>query len=283
MCVPNIDAGRVALHRAVPKWTPAAMVGFGPGVGYSGRMDFKRAMVVFAHPDDAEFGSAGTVGAWTRAGTEVAYLCVTDGSAGSNEPGVVREELARVREAEQRAACDVLGVAECTFLGIPDGMVELTFDLRRNITREVRRFRPDVLMVPDPTRFWDAGRRYINHIDHRTVGQACMAVVNPDSSTRPQFPELLDEGFEPFEIRHVWIPTWDDADTYVDITETIETKIEALRCHQSQIHDMPVDDWIRSRAKERGAERGLEYAECYRTFRLREDPEQEMDEEAESA
>jgi LmbE family N-acetylglucosaminyl deacetylase len=110
-----------------------------------------------------------------------------------------------------------------------------------------------------------------------------MAVVNPDSSTRPQFPELLDEGFEPFEIRHVWIPTWDDADTYVDITETIETKIEALRCHQSQIHDMPVDDWIRSRAKESGAERSLEYAECYRTFRLREDPEQEMDEEAESA
>jgi LmbE family N-acetylglucosaminyl deacetylase len=99
-----------------------------------------------------------------------------------------------------------------------------------------------------------------------------MAVVNPDSSTRPMFPELLDEGFEPFEIRHLWIPTYEgEADTFIDITDTIETKIQALRCHESQIHDGPVDEWIRSRAKERGAARGLEYAESFRTFRLRED------------
>src|SRR5438105_5674372 len=109
-------------------------------------------MVVFAHPDDAEFGSAGTVAGWTRDGTDVAYVCVTDGSAGSNEPGVRREELAHIREAEQRAACEVLGVRDCTFVGVPDGMVEVTLDLRRAITREVRRFRPDVLVAPDPSR-----------------------------------------------------------------------------------------------------------------------------------
>jgi LmbE family N-acetylglucosaminyl deacetylase len=235
-------------------------------------MDIARAMVVFAHPDDAEFGSAGTVATWAKSGAEVAYVCVTDGSAGSNEPGVVREELAKLREEEQRAACDVLGVAACTFLGIPDGYVEVTLELRRDITREVRRFRPDVLVAPDPQRFWDDTRSYINHTDHRAVGQACMAVVNPDSSTRPMFPELLDEGFEPFEIRHLWIPTYEgDADTFIDITDTIETKIEALRCHKSQVHDEPVDEWIRKRAKERGAARGLEYAESFRTFRLRED------------
>jgi LmbE family N-acetylglucosaminyl deacetylase len=235
-------------------------------------MDFARAMVVFAHPDDAEFGSAGTVATWARAGTEVAYVCVTDGSAGSNDPGVVREELAEVREQEQRAACDVLGVGGCVFLGIPDGYVEVTLDLRRAITREVRRFRPDVLVAPDPQRFWDVTRSYINHTDHRAVGQACMAVVNPDSSTRPMFPELLDEGFEPFEIRHLWIPTYEgDADTFIDITDTIEMKIEALRCHKSQIHDEPVDEWVRRRAKERGAARGMDYAESFRTFRLRED------------
>jgi LmbE family N-acetylglucosaminyl deacetylase len=239
-------------------------------------------MVVFAHPDDAEFGSAGTVAAWTSDGTEVAYVCVTDGSAGSNEPGVVREELAELRQAEQLAACDALGVGQCAFLGTPDGMVEVTLDLRRALTREVRRFRPDVLVIPDPSRLWDEQRRYVNHSDHRAVGLACLAVVNPDASTRPMFPELEDEGIEPFEIRHMWIPTWgEDADTFVDISETIDKKIEALRCHKSQIHDWPVDDWIRQRAKERGTPRGLEFAEAFRTFRLRQDEDEAETEERE--
>ena len=246
-------------------------------------MNFERALVVFAHPDDAEFGSAGTVAAWTREGAHVAYVCVTDGSAGSNEPGARREELAEIRQIEQRAACEVLGVEECVFLGVLDGMVEVTLDLRRAITREVRRFRPDVLVAPDPSRLWDEERRYVNHADHRAVGLICLAVVNPDASTRPMFSELEDEGVEPFEIGNLWIPAWGggDVDTFVDITETIETKIEALRCHKSQIHDWPVDEWIRQRAKERGAARGLEYAESFRTFRLRERHEDaEVEEEA---
>jgi LmbE family N-acetylglucosaminyl deacetylase len=230
---------------------------------------FERALVVFAHPDDAEFGTAGTVAAWTASGTEVTYVCVTDGSAGSNEPGAVRADLAATREVEQRAACDVLGVKECVFLGWVDGEVEPTLELRKAITRQVRRLRPDVLIAPDPVRWWDEGRRYINHPDHRNVGQACMAVVNPDAPTRPQFPDLLDEGFEPFEIPNLWIPSYEgDADTYVDISKTIDRKLEALRCHRSQIGEEPIDEWIRGRAKERGAPRGLAYAETYRTFRL---------------
>jgi LmbE family N-acetylglucosaminyl deacetylase len=244
-------------------------------------MNFKRAQVVFAHPDDAEFGSAGTVAVWTRDGVEVGYICVTDGSAGSNEPGAEREELARLREVEQRAACDVLGVKDMAFLGWQDGMVEVSLDLRRAITREVRRFRPDVLIIPDPERYWDEERTYVNHSDHRAVGRACLAVVNPDASTRPIFPELLDEGFEPFEIPYMWIPTWGaDGDTFIDITETIDAKIEALRCHKSQIHDWPVGEWIRERAKERGVAQGLEYAEAYRTFRLREREEAAVEEES---
>ena len=243
-------------------------------------MKFEKALVVFAHPDDGEFGSAGTVAAWTRKGTEVTYVCVTDGSAGSNEPGVTREELRPIREAEQRAACEVLGVKEVVFLGYLDGMVEVTMNLRRALTREVRRVRPDVLVAPDPVRFWDESRTYVNHPDHRAVGVACMAVVNPDSPTRPQFPELLDEGFEPFEIPNLWIPAYEgDADTFVDIADTVEVKIEALRCHKSQIHDWPVDEWIRRRAKERGAPRGLEYAESFRTFRLQERDEDEEEKE----
>jgi LmbE family N-acetylglucosaminyl deacetylase len=160
--------------------------------------------------------------------------------------------------------------------------VEVTLDLRRAITREVRRFRPDVLVIPDPSRLWDEERRYINHSDHRAVGLACLAVVNPDASTRPMFSELLDEGLEPFEIGNLWIPAWSgDVDTFVDITEAIDAKIEALRCHESQIHDWPVGDWIRQRAKERGAAQGLEYAETFRTFRLREsEPDAEVEEPA---
>jgi LmbE family N-acetylglucosaminyl deacetylase len=235
---------------------------------------FGRAMVVFAHPDDAEFGTAGTVAAWTRAGTEVAYVCVTDGSAGSNEPGAVRQELAKVREVEQRDACAVLGVGDVTFLGWVDGEVEPNLALRKAITRQVRRFRPDVLVIPDPLRFWDEERTYVNHPDHRGVGQACLAVVNPDAPTRPQFPDLLDEGYEPFEIKHLWITTTSsDADTHVDIGETIETKIEALRCHASQIHDWPVDEWIRARAGELGERFGVRYAETFRTFTFWRDEE----------
>jgi LmbE family N-acetylglucosaminyl deacetylase len=248
-------------------------------------VDFQRVMVIFAHPDDAEFGNAGTVARWTKEGAEVAYVCVTDGSAGSNEPGVVREELAVLREAEQRAACEVLGVHDVTFLGIQDGYVELTLDLRRDLTREVRRFRPDLLVAPDPTRYWDESRLYINHSDHRTVGQACMAVVNPDSSTRPMFPELLDEGYEPHEIPYLWIPMMtSDADTFVDITETVETKIQALRCHKSQIHDWPVDEWIRDRARERAEGHDMEFAESFKTFKLRErERERREREEGEAA
>jgi len=243
-------------------------------------VDFERVMVVFAHPDDAEFGMAGTAAKWTTRGVEVAYVCVTDGSAGSNEPGVDREELARLREAEQRAACEVLGVRDVVFLGIRDGYVELTLDLRRDLTREVRRFRPDLLVAPDPLRFWDDRRMYINHSDHRTVGQACMAVVNPDSSTRPMFPELLDEGFEPHEIPYLWIPMFSgDPDTFIDISETIDLKIQALRCHQSQIHDWPVDEWIRDRARERAEGLEYEFAESFKTFKLREREREERERE----
>ncbi len=236
-------------------------------------MRFERVQVVFAHPDDSEFGIAGTVASWTREGKEVVYVCVTDGAAGDNAPGPTREEIAEVRRAEQLAACEVLGVGDCVFLGVPDGHVEVTLDLRKAITREVRRFRPDLLVAPDPTRYWDDTRTYINHTDHRNVGQACMAVVNPDSSTRPMFPELLDEGLEPHEIPYLWIPTFEkDADTFVDISETIDLKVQALLCHKSQVKDMDVDEVVRRRAKERGEPRGIAHAETFRTFTLRERP-----------
>lgn len=200
------------------------------------------------------------------------YVCVTDGSAGWNGPDMTRERLTGIRREEQLAACAVLGVQRCDFLGVVDGHVEVTADLRRDITRHVRRFRPDVLVVPDPSRLWDQERGYINHTDHRAVGMACLAVINPDAPSRPMFPELLDEGLEPFEIPNAWMPVWaEEGETAVDVADTIEAKVEALRCHASQIHDWPIDEWVKARAKERGAPHGMEYAETFRTFRLKDD------------
>jgi LmbE family N-acetylglucosaminyl deacetylase len=233
-------------------------------------MRFASALVIFAHPDDAEYMCGGTVAAWARDGTAVHYCVVTDGSAGSNEPGVVREELAVLREAEQRAAAEVLGVKEVTFLGFRDGELEVNLDTRRAVTRVVRRVRPEVIVAPDPSRLW-SGTGYINHWDHKQAGTLALCAVMPDAPSRPQFPELLDEGLEPFEIPSLWLGS-EDADTYVDITQTIDTKLEALAAHQSQ-HAEASAPFVRRRARELGEAAGVEYAEAFKTFSFVDDEE----------
>jgi LmbE family N-acetylglucosaminyl deacetylase len=236
-------------------------------------MSFGSALALFAHPDDAEFGFGGTVARWAREGTEVHYVCVTDGSAGSNEPGTSREAMRPVRRREQEAACEVLGVTSCTFLDFVDGELEVNLDLRRAVTRQVRRLRPDVLVGPDPSRLWNRTRDYVNHPDHKAVGEAVLCAVMPDSPTRVQFPELLDEGFEPFEVPALWLGA-EDADTYVDISETLDLKLQALACHESQLHDLQYKEWVTRRAAELGAAAGMEYAEGFRTFDFREGDEE---------
>jgi LmbE family N-acetylglucosaminyl deacetylase len=232
-------------------------------------MRFERALAVFAHPDDGEFGFAGTVAKLVREGTDMHYVCITDGSAGSNEPGVTREELRPVREREQRAAAEVLGVAEVHFLGFVDGTLELDMALREAMARVVRAVRPEVIIGPDPERMWNRDRTYINHRDHRVAGEAVLTVVMPDAPSRPQFPELLDEGLEPFEVPNVWLAA-EEGDTVIDISETMDLKIRALGCHESQLGAFPEwEDMIRRFAKERGASAGIEYAECFKTFALR--------------
>jgi LmbE family N-acetylglucosaminyl deacetylase len=234
-------------------------------------MQFRTALAVFAHPDDGEFGFAGTVAKWVSEGTEVHYACITDGSAGSNDPGVTREQLRPVREREQRAAAEVLGVAGCHFLGFVDGELELDMDLRRAMSRVVRAVRPDVILGPDPSRMWSRDRTYINHRDHRVAGEAVLTVAMPDAPSRPQFPELLDEGLEPFEVPAVWLAS-EEGETVVDITGTMEVKIRALGCHESQLGAYPEwEDLLRRMAKQRGASAGVEYAECFTTFSLKSD------------
>jgi len=231
-------------------------------------MRFSSALVVFAHPDDAEYMCGGTVASWTREGTEVHYCVITDGSAGSNEPSATREEMAVIREREQRAAAEVLGVRSLTFLGFRDGELEVNLGTRKAVTRVVRRIRPDVILAPDPSRLW-SGSGYINHADHKAAGALALSAVMPDSPTRLQFSELLDEGLEPFEIPHLWLAA-EQPDTYIDITKTIDIKLAALAEHQSQ-HGEASAPWVRERARQLGDQGGVEYAEAFKTFDFIED------------
>ena len=229
-------------------------------------------MVLFAHPDDAEFMCGGTVARWAGEGCEVHYVSLTDGSAGSNEPGASREAMRPVREREQRAAADVLGVASVTFLEELDGLLAVTPETRRKVCREVRRLRPEVIVAPDPSRMWH-GDGYVNHSDHKAAGELALTAIMPDAPTRVMFQELEGEGLEPFEVPHLYLSV-SEPDVFVDITETIEVKLKALACHASQLSIEKVEPWIRERAKlvaEMSGEQ-MTYAEGFKAFRFVDDP-----------
>lgn len=225
--------------------------------------------MIIAHADDAEFGSAGTIARWVKQGVEVTYVVVTNGNKGSADPEMTPEALAALREKEQRAACNVLGVKNVVFLGYQDGELVPSLELRRNLTREVRRYKPDVAMVPDPTT-WYFGNTYINHPDHRAVGEAALAAIFPSARDRLTFPELLVEGFEPHMVREVYLSFSMNADTWVDITDTMDTKLAALREHRSQLPDMDeIDKNVRERAIAMAEGREMKYAEAYKKMVLR--------------
>ena len=228
----------------------------------------RRAMVIAAHPDDIEFVVAGTVAKWVRAGTEVMYVLATSGDAGSHEPGATREGVAQVREAEQRAAGRVVGVTDVVFLGYRDGEVEPTLALRRDLVREIRRFRPDTVICYDPTRLL-VGDRYINHPDHRAVGQAALDAVAPTAAMPLAFAELHEEGLEPHRVKDVLIASTMEPNAWIDISDTIELKIEALRQHASQFTDgWDPGEMLREWAVESGEAVGVPYAEAYRRIAL---------------
>ena len=188
-----------------------------------------RILGIFAHPDDSEFMLGGSVARWIDEGAQVTYCIVTNGAAGSNDPNQDLGELVRLREAEQRAACAILGVQEVIFLGYTDGTLQPTLELRRDLARIIRQLKPDRVITGDPTAVL-YGNDYINHPDHRAVAEAAIYAVFPSAVTRPIFPELLAEGYEPHQVKEVYISA-DGAHntTYVDISGVLDRKIEALR------------------------------------------------------
>ena len=221
------------------------------------------AMVIVAHPDDAEFTMAGTVAAWTKAGCRVTYVVCTDGNIGSHEPGMTTQKLTGVRRAEQRAACGTLGVSEVQFLGYDDGQLQPTLGLRRDLVRAIRQYQPEVVITQDPTMFF-MGDEYINHPDHRAAAQAAIDAVAPACA----MPLLWPEAGAPHRVRQVYVFGNDEPNVWVDITETIEQKIAALKQHTSQMGDWDPTEMIKAWNAETGQEKGLAYAESFRVITL---------------
>jgi LmbE family N-acetylglucosaminyl deacetylase len=196
----------------------------------------ERVLAIVAHPDDVDFGSAGTIARWTDAGIDVSYCIVTDGDAGGSDPSISRADMGKLRQAEQTAAAQQVGVHDLHFLGYPDGRVEATIELRKDLARVIRMLRPDRVVCPSPERYY--ARPGASHPDHRAVGSAALDAVYPDARNPFAFPELLaDEKLEPWTVREVWISASPTPTHYVDITETFGRKIAALRSHASQISD----------------------------------------------
>lgn len=235
------------------------------------RQDVGRALVVTAHPDDVDFGAAGTVASWTAAGIEVAYCICTSGDAGGFDD-TPRAEMAPLREAEQRAAAAELGVKDVVFLGYSDGRVTPSIELRRDISREIRRFRPDRVLTQSPEIWWR--RLPASHPDHRATGEAAIAAVYPDARNPFAHPELLAEGLEAWAVREVWLMAAPDerVNHAVDITDTLDRKLAALRAHASQTSHMAeldsrIREWSGHWARVRGLDEGR-YAEVFQVVAI---------------
>ncbi len=216
----------------------------------------RRFLAIAAHPDDLDFGAAGTTASLTAAGDEVIYCLVTDGNAGGFDNTISRSEMAAIRRDEQTAAAKVVGVDQLIFLGLPDGRVVADLELRKSLSRVIRQVKPDVVICQSPQRNFD--RIYASHPDHLAAGEATISAVYPDARNEFAYPELLSaEGLEPHTVPEIWMMAGPDLNHYVDITDTIDAKIEALLCHASQMREperMPdlIREWGRQVAKAAG-------------------------------
>ncbi len=226
-------------------------------------------MAVVAHADDAEFGCSGTVAKLSKEGWEFVYVLCTDGSRGSGDREVDPQELVRIRKQEQLSAAKVLGIKDVAFLDHPDGVLQPTLELRRDIAREIRRYRPDVVICPYPMRnldgFWAVG-----HPDHLAAGEATLSAVFPSARDHLAFPELLEEGLEPHNVAEVWVMSHPEPDLWIDITDHIDTSLKALMQHKSQMGDWSEEDAqkeIREWHRNAAVGKGMMYADSYKRLK----------------
>ena len=220
----------------------------------------ERVLVVTAHPDDAEFGAGGTVARFVKEGREVTYVIVTNGNKGSSDRAMTPDRLRGIRESEQRNAARMLGVERVEFLGYEDGEVEDTRELRRDVTREIRRARPDLIIAQNPHRTYNL---YGSHRDHRITAGVVLDCVYPLARDHMSFPELMPE-YEPHKVLEVYLMQWQRPRLVVDITTTMDLKLKALACHASQLPNFAaVEARVRERAAVLGKSKGYAYAETF--------------------
>jgi LmbE family N-acetylglucosaminyl deacetylase len=239
----------------------------------------KIAMSIQAHPDDQEFSVGGTLAKWAQAGCEIISVVITSGDSGSNDPardGSYKQELAQLREKEQLAANAVLGVKETVFMRYPDGELEPTIQLRKDLTRLIRQYKPDTVLTGNPEA-WFYGNEYLNHPDHRAAARAGCEAVFPSAGSRLMFADLLAAGHEPHEVKRLYVHGTEKSDTWVDITETLDLKIKALQQHVSQIPVDEVGKWMTEWATEEAKDKDMKHAESYRVMILKRDEEEKSE------
>jgi LmbE family N-acetylglucosaminyl deacetylase len=228
------------------------------------------AMAIVAHPDDIEFGCAGTLARWAKAGARIIYVLCTSGDVGIDQPDMTREKATEIREAESRTAAEIAGAHEIVFLREPDGALVVTLELRKRLVREIRRYRPEVVMTGDPTSLWSGGD-YINHPDHRAASLAAIDATFPAAGQPHLFQELEAEGLKAHKVRKVYVTSWDHVDQYVSIDETIDIKIAALRAHKSQMGEWDPEPMIKEWAANSAKGKEMVYAESFRVVTLVDD------------
>lgn len=223
----------------------------------------KIVLGVAAHPDDLDFGAGGTLAQFARQGADVYYVQLTDGGKGTADTSIDSESLRQTREAEQQRACEAIGGKGITFLNHPDGQLEVTMDLKAEIVKLIRSIKPDVVVTTDPSEIYDADRGIINHPDHRAAGQATLDAVYPLARDYLSFPELYKAGYEPHKVTTVLMTNFSRANFYVNISDTIELKLQAAAAHASQGGASAMQDMLRQFAADRGEAAGYSYAEGF--------------------
>jgi len=223
----------------------------------------ERVMVISPHPDDVDFGCSGTIARWSREGMDITYVICTSGDKGADLP-MAPESIAAIREKEQVAAAEIVGVRKVVFLRLKDGELENNREFRKTLVRVLRQYRPDVVLSMDPANV-SFENVYVSHADHRATALAAFDAIYPAARNRNFFPELLEEGLMPHAVNKIYFFGTADPNTWIDISETIETKIEALRAHKSQMEGF--DDlgaWVKERFGHFGKQKGFAYAETFR-------------------
>ena len=223
----------------------------------------ERVMVISPHPDDVDFGCSGTIARWSRDGMDITYVICTSGDKGADLP-MSAESIAAIREKEQVAAAEIVGVRKVVFLRLKDGELENNREFRKTLVRVLRQYRPDVVLSMDPANV-SFENVYVSHADHRATALAAFDAIYPAARNRNFFPELLEEGLMPHAVNKIYFFGTADPNTWIDISETIETKIEALRAHKSQMEGFEdLGAWVKERFGHFGKQKGFAYAETFR-------------------